>query len=41
VKWIDIQQLTPHFEALGARVVTREEFLERLRREQAAGRKLF
>jgi leucyl/phenylalanyl-tRNA--protein transferase len=41
VKWIDIQQLTPHFEALGARVVTREEFLERLRREQAARRKLF
>ena len=39
--WIDIQQLTPHFEVLGARVIPRADFLARLRGEQAAGRRLF
>lgn len=28
--WMDIQMVTPHLEALGARVVSRDEFLERL-----------
>jgi leucyl/phenylalanyl-tRNA---protein transferase len=28
--WMDIQMVTPHLEALGARVVSREAFLERL-----------
>lgn len=39
--WLDIQVLTPHMEALGARLIPREEFLERLRREQSRGLKLF
>lgn len=39
--WIDIQQLTPHFALLGAREVSREEFLDRLRTEQQADRVLF
>ncbi len=39
--WIDIQQLTPHFEVLGARLVGRAEFLGRLAEERAAGRRLF
>jgi leucyl/phenylalanyl-tRNA--protein transferase len=29
--WIDIQVLTPHLEALGARVIPRDEFLDKLR----------
>jgi len=28
--WIDIQMLTPHMEAMGAKAIPREEFLERL-----------
>lgn len=28
--WMDIQMLTPHLEALGGKVVSREEFLEKL-----------
>lgn len=39
--WLDIQQLTPHFETLGARLVPRAEFLGMLRREAATGRRLF
>jgi leucyl/phenylalanyl-tRNA--protein transferase len=39
--WMDIQQLTPHLETLGAREIPRAEFLSRLRDEQAAGRMLF
>ncbi len=39
--WMDIQQLTPHLEALGAREIPRAEFLRRLRAEQGAGRALF
>jgi len=39
--WIDIQQLTPHFALLGAREVSREEFLKKLRTEQRARRELF
>jgi len=39
--WIDIQQLTPHFEVLGARLISRDEFLQRLKREREMGRRLF
>ncbi|MDT5157610.1 MAG: leucyl/phenylalanyl-tRNA---protein transferase [Acidobacteriota bacterium] len=39
--WLDIQVLTPHLEALGARLITREEFLERLARARRRGLKLF
>ena len=39
--WIDIQQLTPHFERLGAREIERAEFLEKLAVERSAGRMLF
>jgi len=41
LEWLDIQVLTPHMEALGARLVPREEFLERLARTQRRGLKLF
>lgn len=36
--WIDIQVMTPHMEALGARLVSRDEFLEKL--AQALARRL-
>lgn len=39
--WIDIQQLTPHFAVLGAREISRSEFLARLRAEQHHPRQLF
>ena len=39
--WIDIQQLTPHFARLGAREISRGEFLEKLATEQQARRVLF
>jgi leucyl/phenylalanyl-tRNA---protein transferase len=39
--WLDIQQLTRHFELLGAREISREEFLAKLAAEQRAGRVLF
>ena len=39
--WLDIQQLTQHFALLGAREITRTEFLEMLAVERQAGRKLF
>jgi leucyl/phenylalanyl-tRNA--protein transferase len=39
--WIDIQQLTPHFAVLGAREISRDEFLTRLRQEQRTPRALF
>jgi leucyl/phenylalanyl-tRNA--protein transferase len=39
--WIDIQQLTPHFEVLGARLVQRKEFLAGLQRELGSARALF
>ncbi|HVS54390.1 MAG TPA: leucyl/phenylalanyl-tRNA--protein transferase [Opitutaceae bacterium] len=39
--WIDIQQLTPHFALLGARLISRAEFLARLASEQRAARVLF
>lgn len=39
--WLDIQQLTPHFARLGAREISRDEFLVRLRAEQREQRRLF
>ena len=41
LEWLDIQVLTPHMEAFGARLVPREEFLELLSRTQARKLKLF
>ena len=39
--WIDIQQLTPHFARLGAREISRAEFLKKLAAERSVARVLF
>ncbi|HEX8494437.1 MAG TPA: leucyl/phenylalanyl-tRNA--protein transferase [Pyrinomonadaceae bacterium] len=39
--WMDIQMMTPHMLALGARLITRDEFLEKLAETRARGLKLF
>lgn len=39
--WIDIQQLTRHFALLGAREISRDEFLRKLAVERRAARTLF
>jgi len=39
--WMDIQQLTPHLQRLGARELLREDFLAQLSGELAVGRVLF
>jgi leucyl/phenylalanyl-tRNA---protein transferase len=39
--WLDIQQLTRHFALLGAREISRAEFLEMLAVERRNGRQLF
>jgi leucyl/phenylalanyl-tRNA---protein transferase len=39
--WLDIQMLTPHMEALGAKEIPRDRFLERLKATLKQGRKLF
>jgi leucyl/phenylalanyl-tRNA--protein transferase len=39
--WLDIQVMTPHMEALGARLIPREEFLSLLAHTQRRGLKLF
>lgn len=39
--WMDIQMLTPHMAALGAREVSRDEFLGKLAATRARGLKLF
>ncbi|MBI5691039.1 MAG: leucyl/phenylalanyl-tRNA--protein transferase [Verrucomicrobia bacterium] len=39
--WLDIQQLTPHLAALGAREVPRDEYLARLAAEQRRQLQLF
>ena len=39
--WIDIQVLTPHLARLGAKTISREEFLGRLLRTHARGLRLF
>ena len=39
--WMDIQMMTPHMEALGAKLLTRDEFLDKLAETRARGLKLF
>ena len=39
--WIDIQMVSPHLEALGAKVVSRAEFLEKLTATQKRNLTLF
>jgi leucyl/phenylalanyl-tRNA--protein transferase len=39
--FLDIQMLTPHMEAMGAKEIPRALFLRRLQEEQAKGRRLF
>lgn len=39
--WIDIQVMTPHFEILGAKEISRDEFLYKLENSQKKGLKLF
>jgi leucyl/phenylalanyl-tRNA---protein transferase len=41
VDWIDIQVMTPHMEMLGAKLIDRDEFLERLKDALDRGIKLF
>lgn len=41
LEWLDIQVLTPHTEALGARLVPRDEFLELLAHTRRLGLRLF
>ena len=41
LEWIDIQMLTPHMEALGAKLISREEFIERLALARARNLDLF
>ena len=41
LEWMDVQVLTPHMKALGAKEIPRDEFLEKLRQTQALGLKLF
>lgn len=39
--WLDIQVMTPHMESLGAKLVGRDEFLDKLDRALALGLELF
>ena len=39
--WLDVQVMTPHLEALGARDIDRNEFLDRLRDTQNLGLNIF
>lgn len=39
--WLDVQVMTPHIRALGAREIRRKEFLRKLKETQGLGRKLF
>ncbi len=39
--WLDSQVMTPHFEALGAKEIAREDFLDKLRETQKSNLKLF
>ena len=41
LEWMDIQMLTPHMEALGAREIPKREFLTKLEATQARGLRLF
>ncbi|HEY0404247.1 MAG TPA: leucyl/phenylalanyl-tRNA--protein transferase [Pyrinomonadaceae bacterium] len=39
--WMDVQMVTPHMAALGAKPVTRDEFLDKFDRTRSRGLKLF
>jgi len=39
--WLDTQVITPHFQALGAKEIERNEFLSKLKKTQKLGLKLF
>jgi Leu/Phe-tRNA-protein transferase len=39
--WLDTQVMTPHFEALGAKEISRARFLAKLEKTLASGLKLF
>lgn len=39
--WLDAQVMTPHFQALGAREIAREDFLDKLEKTQAKNLRLF
>jgi leucyl/phenylalanyl-tRNA--protein transferase len=39
--WIDIQMMTPHMKALGAKIISRDRFLEKLAETRARRLKLF
>lgn len=39
--WLDVQVMTPHMKALGAKEIDREEFLVRLKESQKANRTIF
>lgn len=41
LEWIDIQMITPHMEALGAKTIQRSEFLQKLSRTQEQKLTLF
>jgi leucyl/phenylalanyl-tRNA--protein transferase len=41
LEWMDVQVLTPHMKALGAKEIPRDEFLEKLRQTQKPDLKLF
>ena len=40
-EWLDVQVVTPHMQRLGVRTISRDEFLERLRRTRALGMRPF
>jgi leucyl/phenylalanyl-tRNA--protein transferase len=39
--WLDIQMMTPHMKALGAKIISRDRFLEKLARTRARRLRLF
>jgi leucyl/phenylalanyl-tRNA--protein transferase len=41
LEWMDIQVMTPHMQALGAKLISRDEFLNRLRKTRALRQELF
>ncbi len=41
VTWLDIQVMTPHMQALGAKNITRHAFLQKLKATRALGLRLF
>ena len=40
-EWLDVQVMTPHFEAFGAKEITRDQFLDKLAETQKKQLKLF